>query len=156
MTAELSEDDPGLVYRLLGERLQRIKERKDASDEATAARLKEYEDIAAEAAKTKQEPERLNLTRTGEYNLFTVLRAHAAGKNETYIADCARRMVGHLKANHLLPCGWSNSRTGRMRVEQSLLAESWNPAYAELGFNPEDASPPFLQPAIEELAKADG
>jgi hypothetical protein len=42
-----------------------------------------------------------------------------------------------------------------MRVEQSLLAESWNAAYADLGFDPESAEPPFLKPAIAELAKAD-
>ena len=38
-----------------------------------------------------------------------------------------------------------------MRVEQSLLAESWNPPYAGLGFNPDDDNPPFLQPAMSEL-----
>ena len=36
LTAELSEDDPSFIYRQLGERLQRIKERKDAGDEAAA------------------------------------------------------------------------------------------------------------------------
>ena len=56
LTAELSEDDPGFIYRLLGERLQRLKERKDASDKATEARLRELEGIAAELAKSKQEP----------------------------------------------------------------------------------------------------
>ena len=36
------------------------------------------------------------------------------------------------------------------------LAESWNPIYADLGFDPDDnADPPFLRPAIEELAKTD-
>ena len=42
-----------------------------------------------------------------------------------------------------------------MRVEQSLLAESWNPFYAKLGFDPNSPEPPFLKPAVEELAKAD-
>jgi len=42
-----------------------------------------------------------------------------------------------------------------MRVEQSLLAESWNPAYAALGFDPDDRDPPFLKPAVEGLAEAD-
>src|SRR5207244_6307683 len=36
LTGELSEDDPGFTYRQLGERLQRVKERTDASGEATA------------------------------------------------------------------------------------------------------------------------
>jgi hypothetical protein len=43
-----------------------------------------------------------------------------------------------------------------MRVEQSLLAESWNPPYAQLGFEPEAADPPFLKPSVSELAKSDG
>jgi hypothetical protein len=43
-----------------------------------------------------------------------------------------------------------------MRVEQSLLAESWNLPYAQLGFDPEAADPPFLKPAVSELAKSDG
>ena len=44
----------------------------------------------------------------------------------------------------------------RLRVEQSLLAESWNPHYTALGFNPDADDPPFLKPAVRELAKSDG
>jgi len=117
--------------------------------------LRELEAIAAETAKTKQEPERLNLKHPGEYGVFTVLRAQAKTKDENYLADCARRMVSHLRSNSLLTPGWSNSTGGIMRVEQSLLAESWNTAYAALGFDPENAEPPFLKPAVAELAKAD-
>jgi type I restriction enzyme R subunit len=156
LTAELSEDDPGFTYRQLGERLQRVKERRDAGDEATARRLRELEEIAAGAAATKQEPERLNLIQPGEYGLFTILRAHAPTADEGYLADCARRMVGHLRSNKLLSPGWSNSIGGRMRVEQSLLAESWNPHYAALGFDPDADAPPFLKPAVSELTKSDG
>jgi type I restriction enzyme, R subunit len=156
LTAELSEDDPGFVYRELGERLQRIKETKDAGDEAAAKRLRELESIAAGLATVKQEPERLGLMQPGEYGLFTVLRAHSSGSAENYVADCARRMVAHLRENGLLPGGWSNSVGGRMRVEQSLLAESWNPPYTALGFDPDASDPPFLKPAVQELAKADG
>jgi type I restriction enzyme R subunit len=155
LTGELSEDDPGFTYRQLGERLQRVKERKDAGDEATARRLRELEEIAAAAA-TKQEPDRLNLVQPGEYGMFTILRAHAPSADESYLADCARRMVGHLRANKLLSPGWSNSIGGRMRVEQSLLAESWNPHYASLGFDPDAEDPPFLKPAVSELTKSDG
>jgi type I restriction enzyme R subunit len=43
-----------------------------------------------------------------------------------------------------------------MRVEQSLLAESWNPAYANLGFDRDASDPPFLKAAVSELAKSDG
>ena len=152
---ELSEDDASFTYRQLGERLRRIKERKDAGDEAAAKRLRELEEIADEAAKTKEEPERLNLTNPGEYELFTVLRTYAKSGNEDYIADSARRMIGRLRANRLLTPGWSHSKGGRQRIERSLLAESWNLSYTALGFDPDDAQPPFLKPAVDELAKAD-
>jgi type I restriction enzyme R subunit len=156
LTRELSEDDPSFIYRQLGDRLQRVKERRDAGDEAAARRLRELQEIAAAAATTKQEPERLNLLRPGEYGLFTVLRAHAPDSGEGYLADCARGLVGHLRANKLLSLGWSNSIGARMRVEQSLLAESWNPQYVALGFDPNAETPPFLAPAVSELAKSDG
>jgi type I restriction enzyme R subunit len=156
LTAELSEDDPSFVYRELGERLQRVKERRDSGDEADARRLRELQEIAAALAATKQEPERLGLTQPGEYGLFTILRAHAERSTEATVADCARRMVAHLRTNGLLSSGWSTSIGGRMRVEQSLLAESWNPSYEQLGFDPDDPNPPFLKPAVSELAKADG
>ena len=156
LTGELSEDDPSFIYRQLGERLQRVKELRDAGDEATARRLQELQEIAAQTAATKQEPERLNLTQPGEYGLFTILRAHAATADEAYVADCARRLVAHLRNNRLLATGWSNLIGSRSRVERSLLAESWNPPYAQLGFNPDAEDPPFLKPAVSELAKSDG
>ncbi len=155
LTAELAEEDPSFTYRQLGERLQRIKERKDAADQAAEARLMALQDIADEAAKVKEEPARLVLTRIGEYELFTVLQEYAATQDERFLADCARNMIAHLHEHQLLLPGWSASRGGRMRVEQSLLAESWNPAYAGLGFDPDTADPPFLKPAVEELAKTD-
>ena len=156
LTGELSEDDPSFVYRKLGERLRRIKEHKDAADEAAGQRLLELQEIAKELAATKQEPERLELTQAGEYGLFTILRAYAPGAAENYVADCARRMIAHLRKNQLLTPGWSNSLGGCMRVEQSLLAESWNPSYAGLGFDPDAADPTFLKPAVSELSKSDG
>ena len=156
LTAELSEGDPSFVYRELGERLQRIKERMDAGDEAEAARLKELEEIAGGLATTKAEPSRLSLTQPGEYGLFTILRAHSPAAKEDYLAECSRRMIAHLRKNQLLAPGWSASIGGRMRVEQSLLAESWNPAYADLGFNPDDPAPPFLAAAVNELVQSDG
>ncbi len=154
LTAELAEGDPGFLYRQLGERLQKIKERQETDDEATAKRLRELEAIAGEVADARLEPERLGLTAPGEYELFTILRAYASVAGETYLAECARSMVGHLRQHGLLVTGWSNSVTGRMNVEQSLLAESWNPPYEGLGFEAED--PPFLKPAVAELAKSDG
>jgi type I restriction enzyme R subunit len=154
LTAELSEDDPGFIYHLLGERLKRIKERKDASDEAADKRLRELEAVAAEKLKLKQEPERLNLKRSGEHELYRVLLGHSATKDEEYVADCARRMVSHLLTHKLLPAGWSNTIEGRGRVERSLLAESWNEPYAKLGFDPNDEHPQFLKAAIDALADA--
>jgi type I restriction enzyme R subunit len=65
-------------------------------------------------------------------------------------------MVAHLRSKQLLSAGWSNSKGGRMRVEQSLLAESWNSPYTALGFNADDANPPFLAPAVGELVNSDG
>lgn len=155
LTVELAEGDRNFVYRLLGERLQKLKERKEATDAAAEQRLRELEEIADEAAKTKDEPQRLNLTGPGEYELFTVLRAHATTKDESYLAECARRMIAHLRKQQVLTAGWSSSKGGRMRVEQSLLAESWNPGYASLGFDPDEANPPFLRPALEELETTD-
>jgi hypothetical protein len=37
LTGELSEDDPSFIYRQLGERLQRVKERKDAGGHGAAS-----------------------------------------------------------------------------------------------------------------------
>lgn len=155
LTAELAEDDPSFTYRQLGERLARLKAKKDAADKAAEERLKAYQEIADQVATTKEEPTRLNLTQPGEYELFTVLREFATNKDEAYLSECARQMVAHLSGYKLLTPGWSNSKGGRDRVERSLLAESWNPDYAGLGFDPNDPSPPFLQPAVAELVKTD-
>lgn len=155
LTAELTEDNPHFTYRQLGERLTLIKAKRDASDKIAEQRLKAFQDIAKDKAKYDSEPDRLGLNRPGEYALFTVLREFSTNKDEVYLSDCARRMVAHLLGNKLMLPGWSHSRGGRMRVEQSLLAESWNPNYAGLGFNPDDANPLFLQPAVNELVNAD-
>lgn len=155
LTAELAEDDPSFTYRQLGERLARIKAKKDAADKAAEERLRALQGIADEAAKTKEEPSRLNLIQPGEYGLFTVLREFSANKDETYLSNCSRQLIAHLRGNQLLMTGWSNSKGGQMRVEQSLLAESWNPAYTDLGFNPDDPEPPFLKSAVDELVKTD-
>jgi type I restriction enzyme, R subunit len=155
LTRELEEGERGFTYLKLGDRLQQLKARKDASDQAAEKRLRELEAIASEAAKTKEEPERLGLTNPGEYGVFSVLRANARSKDEKYLAESASRMVTHLRSKGVLSAGWSNSKGGRMRVEQSLLAESWNPPYENLGFDPDDADPPFLKLAVEELVKAD-
>jgi type I restriction enzyme R subunit len=155
LTRELEEGERGFTYRQLGDRLQQLKAKKDASDQAAEKRLRELESIASEAVKTKEEPERLGLTNPGEYGVFSVLKANARNEDERYLAESARRMVAHLQSKGVLSAGWSNSKGGRMRVEQSLLAESWNSPYQNLGFDPDDADPSFLKPAVEELVKAD-
>ena len=155
LTAELAEDDPSFTYRQLGERLARIKARKDAADNAAEEQLRALQAIADEVAKTKEEPSRLDLTQPGEYGLFTALREFSTNKDETYLSNCARRLIAHLRGNQLLMPGWSMSEGGRMRVERSLLAESWNPTYTKLGFNPDDPKPEFLKSAVDELVKTD-
>ena len=156
LTQELAEDGGGFQYRLLGQRLADLKKRRDASDVAMAERLHELEGITTEAVRSKQDPERLNLTGKGEYEMFTVLRGSAIlSAEEGYVADCARKLIERLRENQLLTPGWSQSKGARMRVERTLLTESWNPAYNALGFNPDDAEPPFLKSAVEELAKMD-
>jgi type I restriction enzyme, R subunit len=155
LTQELSEEDGSFAYRQLGERLQQLNARRDAADAAAEMRLRELEEIADAAVVAKSEPDRLGLEPEAEYGLFSVLRAFAKANDEGYIADCARRMVSHVRAQGLLPPGWSTSRGGRMRLEQALLVESWNSIYAELGFDPDNPRPPFLAPAVEELAVED-
>jgi type I restriction enzyme R subunit len=149
---DLAESLP--VFKIDKDYVTRLDELPSLADKAAARRLRELQEIAAELAATKQKPERLGLTQPGEYGLFTIL--HAPTADEAYVADCARRMVAHLRSNQLLAPGWSNSIGGRMRVEQSLLAESWNPPYAQLGFDADAVDPPFLKPAVSELAKSDG
>jgi type I restriction enzyme R subunit len=157
LAAELAEGESGdPIYRKLGERLQRIKERKDASDRAAEGRLKELQDAADALVALKAVATRLNLKEAGEYEMFTTLREYAATQDEPYLAECARRIAANLRGHGVLMPGWSGSKGGRMRVEQTLLVESWNPFYAQLGFDPSDPEPPFLATAMTELAKSDG
>ena len=91
LTAELAEEDSsGFTYRQLGERLARLKAKKDALDKAAEERLKDVQDIADEAVKRIEEPEMLFLTQPGEYALFSILRAFSASQDTAYLADCAR------------------------------------------------------------------
>jgi type I restriction enzyme R subunit len=154
LTAELSEDDAGLTYRQLGERLARLKAKKDAADQAEEKRLKALQEIADEKATADEEPGRLGLTQSGEYAVFTILREHAARKEEAYLNHCARQLVAHLRDQQLLLPGWSSSKGGRMRVEQSMIAELWNADYAALGF-PANGEP-FVGAALSELVNSDG
>jgi type I restriction enzyme, R subunit len=156
LTRELEEDDATFTYRRLGERLRRLKQRRDAADAATEERLKELEQLAADAADAKRTEEELGLKDPGPAALFAVLREHSPADDDQYVAECARAMVDYLRRSELLTPGWSATRGGPMRVEQSLLVESWNERYARLGFDVDDAHPPFLTPATEALAESEG
>ena len=158
LTRELAEDGDGFTYRQLGDRLQQLKQRRDHQDQAAAERLRALEVLATATAATKAEPDRLNLKRPGEYELFSVLRAKvptATVPAETAVAEAARQIVTTLRTQKLLYAGWSQSVAGRKAVEQALLVESWAPAYAELGFDTVNPNPDFLAPAVAELAKTD-
>ena len=155
LTAELAEGDAGFTYQQLGDRLARLKARKDIEDKTAEARLAKLQGIADAAVLRVEEPEALKLTQPGEYALFAVLRDQSTNSGTLYLADCARRMVAHLVAHQLLAPGWSQGKSGRDRVERSLLAESWNPYYAGLGFDTTAAAPTFLSLAVVELAKCD-
>lgn len=156
LSAELAEDDPSFTYQQLGERLARLKAQKDAADKAAEERLRQYQLIADEVAKTMDEPARLGLMEPYEYPLFSVLREFSATKDEDTLANSTRQIVFYLHTHQLLLPGWSSSKTGRMKVEQSLLTESWNPAHAALGFPQDEEHPAFLAPAVAELVKCDG
>lgn len=155
LTQELSEGEGSFTYRRLGERLAELKQRKDTTDEAVAARLNELQQMTNELARTIEAPERLYLTGKGEFELFEVLQVFAPNAAETYIADCARRMVAYLRDNQLLTPDWHDLKGARIGVRSSLLVEAWNPFYHALGFDRGDANPAFLDPAIEALTKAD-
>ncbi len=153
LTAELAEDEAAFTYRQLGERLARLKAKKDEADKAAEQRLKALREIADEKAKADEEPARLGLTQPGEYALFAILREHSATKDEAYLSDCARRLIAHLRDHQVLLPGWGNSKGGRMRVEQSLIAELWNSEYSALGFP--TSGEPFVSAAINELVNSD-
>ena len=101
------------------------------------------------------EPDRLNLTRDGEYGLYLVLRDHFADAGESAAADATRDLVAHLNRNGLLPPGWSRGKTGQMKVTQTLLTASWLPKFAGVGFPADEVEPAWLFPAVDVLAEAD-
>ena len=125
LTRELAEDDPGFT-------LPSARRAPAATQSAARRRGRSCQCVYCESLRrlrnaavvAKSEPERLGLEPETEYGLFTVLRAFANPNDETYIADCSRRIVAHLRAQGLVPRGWSTSRGGRMRVRQAVLMKS--------------------------------
>lgn len=156
LTRELSEDGEGFAYRLLGERLQKLKERRDATDVAAAERLRELANIAEEAAENKSEPERRRLNPGAEFRLFTVLKAFAPEVDPEFLAECARGIVANLREFGSLPRGWSRTRQGRMDSENSLKIETWKEVYSSLPLDTLNPESPFLRAAVDELALSDG
>ncbi len=155
LDAELTEDGDGFTYQQLGARLARIKSRKDATDASTEQRLRQLQQIADEKLKADTEPARLNLTKTGEYAMFTALREFSKDKDESYLSDCARQFIGQLRDNALLQPGWSTTKTGRYAVRNSLLgmAALGDEKFSALAL--EDSTSEFLELAVKELATTD-
>jgi len=155
LDAELAEDEGGFTYQQLGARLARIKARKDAADAAAEQRLKALLEVADEKVKVDAEPTRLNLIQTGEYAMFTVLREFSQNKDEAYLSDCSRIMIGHLRSNSLLQPGWSTTKGGRLQVRNSLLGQiaAGDERFAALGL--ERSAAAFLDLAVTELVGTD-
>ena len=154
LARELSEGG-SFQYRQLGDRLQQLKDRKDTSDKAAVERLQELETLVQKVNTTKSEPERLGLTGPGEYGLYTVIRTFAKGGEDALFVSAAKAMLAHLRRKNLLPAGWADNPGGRKKVSLALQVQSWEPDFAALGLCPdEEADPPFLPAAVDELARA--
>ena len=155
LDAELVEDEGGFTYQQLGARLSRIKARKDAADASAEERLLALRDVADEKVKFDEEPSRLNLTETGEYTMFTVLREFSKDKDEAFLGEMARGLTANLKSNSLLQFGWSTTKGGRLQVRNSLLGQiaagGDGSSRLELG----ESTAAFLDMAVNELVGTD-
>lgn len=156
LTRELIErDNGGIVHRLLGERLRQAIEEKEQGDAAGIKLLTDLQTIVQELNKTQAEPARLGLTETGEYELFTVVRKFGVIDDEPLCIRATKAMMGRLRRGQHLPPGWWETRGGKNKVSQTLQVESWEPDFEPLNLCPvEEAEPPFLSAAIEELGRA--
>lgn len=151
---ELVEGDGGFLYKMLGERLKQAVERKEAGDEAALRFLTEMEAIVEQINESKREPERLGLTGRGEYRLYQVIWEFAAEKDEDLCVRAARAMMDQLRKKQLLPNGWGGNVGGRQNVSLTLQVTSWDGELKPLNLCPVGQSdPPFLQAAVEQLAK---
>lgn len=154
LEAELSEAGNGFAYKLLGERLAKLKERKDVADAAVEARLKQLETLTEAAAAIKSEPDQLGLDPKYEYPVFLVLRDDPANVSPDLAVELAKRIVARLKAKHLLTPGWS-ARQARQEVEQTILIELWDEVYTPFGIDPSDPFPPLLKAVVAALTDGD-
>jgi type I restriction enzyme R subunit len=154
LTAELIDGPDGFAYKQLGERLKQAVEAKQNDDEAALRFLREAEEIVYDVNAIKTEPQRLGLTQTGEFELYTVIKAFVATPDEALCVQAAKAMIKHLRDKHYLPAGWSATLGGRKRVSLELQILSWDAPFDALQLAPtdlEDAA--FLKTAVEELAK---
>ncbi len=144
----------GFLYKLLGERLKKAIDKKEADDQAALRFIEEAEAIVAEINEAKQEPARLGLTGTGEFEVFQVIHEFAADKDEQLCVRAAKSMPDQLSKKQLMPKGWANTVGGRQNVSLALQVASWDQEFEKLNLCPTDqADPPFLQAAVEELAR---
>jgi type I restriction enzyme R subunit len=156
LTRELIErNNGGIVHKLLGDRLKQAIEDKEQSDAAGLKLLQELQTIVVDLNESQAEPERLGLKERGEYELFTVVRKFAAVKLEPLLIRATRTMMSRLQRGQHLPPGWWDTRGGRNKVSQTLQVESWEPDFEPLNLCPvEEAEPPFLAAAVDELGRA--
>ncbi len=156
LTRELIErNNGGIVHKLLGERLRDAIESKEKSDAAGLKLLTEFQAIVQELNNAQAEPARLGLTDPGEHELFTVVRQYAAVTAEALCIRTTKAMMSRLRRGQHLPPGWWETRGGKNRVSQTLQVESWEPDFEPLNLCPvEEAEPPFLAAAVEELGRA--
>lgn len=155
LTRELIEGDgKGFLYRALGERLVRVIQTKEASDDAALRRIREYEAIIGELTKAKSEPERLGLTVPGEFELFIVIKNTTQAQDEALCVKAAKTMMAQLKQSKLLPAGWAESAGGRKRVGLTIQMMCLDDGFQALGLcDEDDADPAFVRLAVEELAR---
>lgn len=155
LTRELLEGEGGILYKRLGERLQRVIQLKDAADANAMRILEELQGIVGEMNKAKSEPARLGLTDEGEYPLFTVIREFAKVKDEALCIQAAKSMIAQVRKKQCLPPGWADNLGGRKNVSLALQVASWDPDFEPLQLCPLDQpEPPFLAAAVEELARS--
>jgi type I restriction enzyme R subunit len=151
---ELTEGETGFLYKKLGERLKRVIELKEQGDAAALRHLKELEALVEEINAAKSEPERLGLTESGEYSLFTVIRDFAVVKDERLWVQAAKWMMLQLRKKKCLPAGWSENVGGRNKVTLALQVASWDQECDLLNLCPPSVTdPPFLKAAVEELTR---
>jgi type I restriction enzyme, R subunit len=144
----------GFLYRSLGERLLRVVQQKETTDDAALKRIREYEAIVQELNKAKSEPGRLGLTEPGEFDLFTVVQDFAKVKDEALCVKATKAMMAQLKQSKLLPAGWAESAGGRKKVSLSLQVISLGDEFLPLGLcSEDDADPVFVRMAVDELAR---